>query len=139
MLEPLIIEPTPMKEAWDCGVACLVMLTSRSYGEIRAAIPRGTRVQEGLGDTALRNIARRVGCDTRWIITKDANLEEIMGILVLVRPMDPSKPKGEMEGHCVMILKGVLYNPADTHIWTDIESFLKTRRWRPTRVLVRVD
>lgn len=131
MIEPLIIAPTPMQDAWDCGVACLAMLTSRSYGEIRAAIPKGTRVQEGLGATALRNIARRVGCDARWI--RDGNLEEIVGILGLAR-LDPSEP-----GHYVMVLKGVLYNPADTHIWTDIESFFKTRRWKPTGVLVRED
>ncbi len=135
--QPEIIEPIMMKDSWDCGVACLCMLLSKPYGEVRAAIPRRTKVSEGLGPQQMRNIAKTLGCTT-WLM-KDGDASEIIGIMGLSRPVDPLKPTRKHEGHYVLLIKGVLYNPADGHIWTDIDSFFKTRRWAQTGILVRED
>ena len=137
MSEPLVIDPVMQKDSWDCGVACLVMLTGKSYGVVSVVVPKRARRDGGLGQTQMRNIATRVGVSTRWI--KDGDLQEVVGILGLTRPIEPANPKSDREGHYVMILKGVLYNPAEGVIWTDVESFFQTRGWRPMGVLVRED
>ncbi len=140
MSEPLVIEPAVMKDTWDCGIASLAMLLSKSYAEVCAAVPRRirhSRIKDGLGAQQMRNIARRLGYSTCWI--RDGDLQEIVGVLGVARAIDPAQPEGDREGHYLMVLKGVLYNPADGMIWTEIDSFMTTRRWAPTGVLVRED
>lgn len=137
MSEPLVITPVMQIDSWDCGVACLAMLLGRSMIEVRGKIPKSVKVQEGLGAQQMRNIATRLGAKTRWI--RDGDLQEAVGILGLARPMMLNEPDGELEGHYVLLLRGVIYNPAEGLIWTDIDGFFSTRRWRQTGVMVRED
>ena len=108
MIEPLVIELCPQKDSWDCGVACLAMLTSRSYSDIRAAIPKRTKVQEGLSDRQIRSIAKRAGVPLRVVLWAD--LQDIVGLLTLLRPADPAKPRGATEGHVAGLQPNFLFS-----------------------------
>ncbi len=135
MNTPYVVEPCMMKAESDCGVACMAMLTGKSYAEVRAALTKRTNIKEGLGVKQLRNIAERLGFKTRWI--RDADLSETVGILGLTRSTDPLTPEGEQEGHWVFCSRASIWNPAEGLLYTDPEVFFDTRRWKPTGLIVR--
>jgi ABC-type bacteriocin/lantibiotic exporter with double-glycine peptidase domain len=140
MNEPMAMEPAVMKNASDCGVACLQMLLGCSYSQVMDALPRRNRMkivkEEGLGTQQMKNIAARLGFSLTWVV--DGDLSESVGILGLARPIDPNKPNSDKEGHWVVLFKGALWNPAEGLIWTDLEAFFDSRRWKPTGILVRI-
>lgn len=140
--EPVLFEPTPQKDIADCGIACLRMLTGLSYAQVSAAFSSRARIAK-LGATArqIRRAARMLGFPLRYVkaTTPGFDAAEWVGMVDLQRPVDAAVPVGEWEGHFVMGVYGVVYNPADGMVWTDVESFCRTRRWDVVGVYVRTD
>ena len=132
--EPVAFDPFMQKDASDCGVACLQMMTGLSYEQVLKACPRKAK-QEGLSNRQLLNVAKKLGFPLRYIKTTEPGHH--VGILDLHRPADPANRKGEWEGHFVMFMRNSLYNPAEGTVWTDVDTFLKTRRWEPLGIFVR--
>jgi hypothetical protein len=132
------IELVMQRNGADCGPACLAMLLNVPYATVVEALPKRGRARalrdEGYSTMQLARAATRLGRKTRYI--NQGEVFETVGILSLQRPVDPTKPTGTHEGHFVLQLKDTLYNPADGLIWTDIESFLKTRRWEVLGVII---
>lgn len=141
MTEPVVFEPTMMKAQSDCAVACVRMLTGLPYEAVRAGVPRrylrDLNNGVGLSNRQTANLSKRLGFPLRYV--KGEDIPSIVGILDLHRPADPAKRRGKWEGHYVMVAHRVVYNPADGNVWTDLDSFLKTRRWEPVGVFVRED
>lgn len=136
--EPVVIEVVVQKDIADCGVAALAMLTGKSYGEVMAVVPartRGDLSKKGISVAQLRKYAKALGCPLRYV--KDGDLSNVVGILDLQRYAEEGNPRKGYEGHLAIVAKGVVINPNDGGIWTDIDAFFKTRRWAPLGVLVR--
>lgn len=134
--EPVIFEPTMQKSVGDCGAACLRMLTGCSYSGVIEAFPPRVRkkvMDTGMSNRQLRLAARKLGFKLRYVPLNKAHV----GILDLQRLADPADPDGEWEGHYAMLAGHTVFNPADGLIWTDIDAFLKTRRWEVVGVFVR--
>ena len=120
MVEPVVIEPTIMRSIGDCSICCLKMLLGVSYPEIIAAVARRrqkTVHEDGLTTLQMIYVGRRLGFK---LVYHDKPKDDEIGILDLVR--------GD-EGHVVMYLKGIIYNPADGELWTDDVAFLKRGGW----------
>lgn len=120
--EPVVIEPTMMKSGGDCAVCCLKMLLGVSYPEVVAAVSKKhqrTVHAEGLTTLQMMNVARKLGTPLDYL---DAPDEDDIGILDLERPDSD-------EGHAVMYLRGVIFNPADGELWTDDDAFLQRGGW----------
>lgn len=122
--EPIVIEPCPQKEETDCGVACLAMLLGVSYADARKAV---RTCRDGLSRRQMQNAAKRLGKPLAWV--SDGVFDSV-GILHL-------NNAERTAGHYAMVMKGVVYNPADNLMWTDIDSYFKTKGWEPLGVLVR--
>lgn len=138
MSEPVVIEPVTQKDVADCGIACLAMVLSLPYQTVSAAFPKRRKVgHNGMSNRQLQNAARKLGHPLKYI--NEGQMFETVGILDLQRRADPANPKSTWEGHYAVQLKNVLFNPADGAIWTDIDAFLKTRRWELLGVFVRQD
>lgn len=142
-MQPLVIEPTMMKNSADCGIACLSMLLGKSYGEVTAVLPKRRRAvitaNEGLDLRQMKMLATRLGWRLRYIHTQTEFHADSVGILSLWRPIAADKPTGNREGHYVIYAKETIYNPAEGLWWMDPESFFKTRRWVVEGILVRED
>lgn len=138
MSDPIVIEPVVQKDQADCGIACLAMVLGLPYQTVSAAIPKRSHVgHNGMSNRQLRNIAKRLGYPLTYI--GRGRMFETVGILDLQRLSDPTNSRSAWEGHYAVQLKTVLFNPADGAIWTDIDAFLKTRRWELLGVFVRQD
>lgn len=132
MIAPVTVDPFPQKDGGDCAVAALAMYLGVGYQQVRAVCHKNVGT-DGLTDRQILNTARKLKQPLRW--TNDGDLSETIGILKVERP-EHDNPK-ELEYHTVVLLKGVIYNPADGLIWTDIDAFFKARRWKPVGVFVR--
>lgn len=132
MIEPFIIEPTMMKDSADCGICCLKMLLGVSYAEIITAIPK--RHQKNITTTGVSiplmvRVARRLGHVLEYH-DEDFN-PDYVGALDVVRIAN------EDEGHMVMYMSGVVYNPADGLLFTDLDTFLNRGKWKVNGFLFR--
>jgi hypothetical protein len=128
-----MLEPVMQKDIADCSVACLVMLSGRSYRDVLAAFPKRARVgTEGVSDRQLMNAAKRLGCPLRYV--RDGNLDGVVGILSLERVTEPGE---EPSWHSVIVANGTIWNPAEGLLWPDIDAFFRARRWRPLGVFVK--
>jgi len=140
-----VVEPIMMKNAADCGIACMAMLVGKSYGEVMAALPARRRTavvdHEGLSVRQMKLLATRLGVRLCYSPIREQTefYTDKAGILDLDRPCDPTKPNGEHEGHFVFYAKDTIYNPAEGLWWLDTEAFFKTRRWEAVGVLVLED
>lgn len=130
--EPLVIEPCVQKDISDCGVACLAMYLGLPYQQVRAHCPRRVG-DDGLSNRQMQRVATKLGARLTSVPLGD----EAVGILDLQRPADPAKPRGKREGHYAVYIRGVVVNPADGSIWTDLDVFCATRRWTVYGLLVR--
>lgn len=111
------------------------MLSGKSYGEVAAVIPQRSKVGSvGMSVPQLRKYAKALGVRLRYV--KDGDLSNVVGILDLQRYAEEGNPRKGYEGHYAIVAKGVVINPADGMVWTDIDAFFKTRRWAPLGVLV---
>jgi hypothetical protein len=123
-MRPIALEPVVMKDVGDCAIACLRMLTGLPYEAVFQALPKrlqGSALHAGLSNASILAVARKLKFPLVYrSITNPDDLPETIGILDLHR---------HKEGHVVVWLKNVLYNPADAFIWTDVETFLATRGW----------
>lgn len=136
MIDPLVIEPCSQKDIADCGVAALAMLTGKGYAAVMDTIPKRWKVgSDGMSRRQMTTTAKRLACPIRFI--KDGDLAGVVGILDLQRYAEESNPAAGYEGHWAVVAKGVVINPADGMVWTDIDAFFKTRRWMPLGVYVR--
>ena len=129
MTEPVVIEPMMQKDVWDCGIACLAMLLGLPYQQVRAQV----RFKEpvGLSGYELRRIAKSL---KRPITLKPAPESEDIGILMLDRPVTPGGRK--REGHVVLFIRGIIYNPAQGDIWTVPEAYTLKGRWQVLGIFV---
>lgn len=122
MIEPEIIDPTMMKSSGDCWACCLRMLLGVSYPEILWAAPnRRNPLRNGLKTGQVINVAKKLGYTLR--LRRGGPEDDETGILDLLR-------KDDSDGHMVMWLQGIIYNPADGLIYTDPESFFEQGNWR---------
>lgn len=136
MTEPIAIEPVIQKSIGDCAVACLAMLLGVPYSVVLSAIPSRSRkhLHSSTGVTLrqMTNVARRLGIITRWI--DNANYSNTVGILHFRRVVGKKE-----DGHVAILMRGVIYNPGDGLLWTDMEAFCKTTGWEPQGVMIRID
>lgn len=138
MTEPVIIEPTIMKSAGDCGVCCLRMLTGKTYSEVVAVVPKRARktfMADGLTVMQLCNMSRRLGYPLGYH-DEDFNPDWI-GILTLERTI--ANADGSHDFHAVMWLTGQIFNPADGWIYTDLETYLARTNYKVEGFLFRRD
>jgi len=121
---PGVIELIPMKDMGDCGVCCLAMLLGRSYKEITQHIsPRSLKAAKREGITIL-HMCRIAGAFGVRLIYEDHPEDDSIGILKF------NRIKGyDDAAHAAMYLKGVLYNPGDGLLYTDVDSFLRYGKW----------
>lgn len=128
MTEPVVFEPVVMKDVWDCGVACIAMLTGTPWSEVRKRIrfkqPTGLSVYE------VKRICKGLGVPL--IARKDVHTDDI-GILLLDRVGD----NGEHDGHYVLFFNGSIYNPAQNEVWTNPEAYTAKGRWTVVGILKR--
>lgn len=130
MREPFVIQPCLMRDEGDCAVCCLVMITGRSYGDVvGACAKRSHPTVDGLTDRQMVNAARKLG--VTLIAREGTPDDDEVAILTVARTHDPSQE------HAVMWLHGVILNPRDGEIWTDLEAFLKDRNWQVASYLRR--
>lgn len=129
MSEPVTITPTMQIGPGDCAIACLAMLLGVPHQAIMAAVPHKRAVmQRGLSNRQIVNIGKRLGREVRRK-GGHVDLEEDVGILKLESGRD------RRCGHAVVLVKGLVINPADGLVWVDAETFLKTEPWRPDVLL----
>ncbi len=132
MNEPFVVEPTVMKDSTDCLICCLRMLLGVGYAEIMSVLPkrcRGKVPRDGISITQAANIAKKLGFSVAYH-DEDFN-PDYVGILDVVRKHD------ENEGHAVLYMMGVVYNPADNLLFTDLETFLTRGQWKVNGFLFR--
>lgn len=134
MSEPVVIDPVMQRDGWDCAVACIQMLLGASYHDVRKHIR--LKNPTGLSIKQILRIAKVMGHPLAC--SKDVLVEDI-GILSLDRSCDSSNPRAPHEGHCVMYLKGVIYNPAQGQLWTDPEAYTLAGKWTVEGILKRKD
>lgn len=127
MTEPSIIEPVMQKDVWDCGIACLQMITGMPYAEVRQHVR--AKAPTGLSNAQVKRIAAKVGKPLAY--RKELRDDDI-GILDLQR----SSPSGP-EGHFAIYVNGSVFNPADGLWYTDIEAYLTKSRYDVVGVFVR--
>lgn len=138
MNEPVVLQPVMQQDIADCGVACLVMMTGLSYAQVLAAFSKRAKVSSnGMSRRQLMRAAKKLGFPLRFV--KNGDLSNMVGIADLQRYANPDNPAEGYEEHLVIVAKGVLYNPAEGLLWTDIDSYFKTRRWVPLGMYVRTE
>jgi hypothetical protein len=76
----------------------------------------------------MRNMAARLGFDLAYS-KGNPPPDDAVGILDLDRGAD---------GHVVMWLKGIIFNPADGELWTDAEAFIHRGGWTIVGLLWRI-
>lgn len=135
MNEPTVIKPCIQKDQADCGVACLAMLLGVPYQQARDVSPK-TVGHDGMSNRQIRTAAKHLGHRLRYRAKFD---DDDIGILDLQRPEEAGKPWGVWEGHYALFVRGVLINPADGTIWTDVDAFCKQRRWEVVGLFSRRD
>jgi len=126
--QPLVMEPVMQKFTWDCGIACLQMLTGQSYVDIRKKIRY--KMPVGLSLRELRSVSKRLGFPLSF--SKEVDHDDV-GILFLVHSLDPT------DGHVVVFAKGTIYNPAQGQWWTDVDSYLAQTGYEKRGILQRRD
>ena len=131
---PIVLEIVPQKDVYDCGIACLAMLCGVSWGDVRKQIR--FKAPTGLSIYEMKAIAKRLGLPLSQ--AKNVHTEDI-GIMHMHRPADPNKHDGNWDGHYVVYMKGILYNPAQGQLWTDPYAYVTTGRWEVVGILKRKD
>ena len=137
---PVTIEPRMQKDAWDCGLACLEMLTGVPYPELLKHT-RKYRKPQGLSNRQMLSIARKVGAPLRY---SQKVTELSVGILDLQRPEGANPAcagdaNGEWEGHFAILAKGMVYNPGAGVWWMEVADFLAHHRWQVVGIFTRRD
>ena len=128
MSDPVVIDPIMQMDTADCGVACLAMILSAPYREVRIACPKKVG-SEGLSYRQMQNVAKRLGHSLTYTKLYD---EEDIGILGLQRPSSDGT-----EDHWVVYVKDTIYNPAQGQWWTDADAYLKESRYTVDGILKR--
>lgn len=134
------VRAVAQRKSWDCGVACLSMVTERSYGDVAAEArklvdPRKAR-KRGLIIADVVTLAKKFGVRLRPVTRKKDYLVGRTGILGVVGgDMDPS-------GHWVVLKSGpsgmFIVDPDGAESW-DALDYLKKHQARPVTLLVRED
>jgi hypothetical protein len=131
--EPFVIETVIQRNDGDCWAACLAMLLGLPY----TRVVEGSRSRKyGMTPAGMVRAGKRLGFDIRRNSTGPTEDDEI-GVLTLVRKC-PKRKCHPRDGHVVMYLKGVLYNPGDGTIYTDVDTFLRERHWKIDGFMWRV-
>ena len=106
------VAPQIQLTTMDCVVACVCMLTGRSYAEVfQGARSTSRKVRKsGAAEKELRSLAKGVGCALHKV-TKDVDLDEDTGILWL-ESHDPKRAS-----HAAVLFRGVLIDPSTGLLW----------------------
>lgn len=133
MTEPVVIQPLTMRSIGDCAICCLSMICGRTYADVVKTIPRRWRSSchaEGLSIRQICSVAKRLGTRLEYWESPDDDNErgwerdDSIGVVDLERAIEPC------DGHLVIYLKGIVFNPADGEIWTDLDAFCERGKWK---------
>lgn len=127
------IRVVPQRKEWDCGIAALVMLTGRSYGDVAQV------VREHVHDPRLKTrglllwhmemVADLLGTSLRRVYRRAGYLDCATGILGVNGGMcDPA-------GHWVVMKNGALIDPSGGEVWA-VPEYMKAGKCRPATLLV---
>lgn len=125
MIEPPVIDPSPQMASADCAICCLSKLLGIPYADVLAVIPqRKCAKRNGLSERQVIAIAKRLKFKVRARTTDKPPDEDEFGILDLY-------DVNNRDGHHVLHLTGGnILDPADGLIYTDLDTFLKTKEWK---------
>jgi hypothetical protein len=124
------------RKDYDCGIACLQMLTGKPYGDVAAFVrrvvdPRKLR-RRGLIIAEMMGAARFFGTRIRPVWRRRGYLEDYPnGILgVIGGEMDPA-------GHWVILKAGTIVDPDGAEVWS-VADYMAKHKSRPATLLVEV-
>lgn len=120
---PVVIEPLRQKDAGDCAIAAVAMLSGQPYQSVHEAaqtFDRRVRTR-GLYTRDILRLARRFGVPlVRASQAADADPPlEGTGLLMV---------SDGREGHVIVMFQSVAIDPADGQVW-DLAALLMTRGW----------
>lgn len=134
MPETLFIEPMVQKDSGDCGIACIHMLSGRSYTDVVKAAPHHS-YKHGMTMKQIVETAATVGLTLRH--RRKYDLSDDRGILGLI-PDPTHNGKTKRDEHVVLLLEGHIYDTYAGRLWLDIGMFLQQERYR-VGTLLRVE
>lgn len=128
MTRPIAINPDTQKDAGDCSLMALSMLTGVAYVDIRRVAKRlyPKSPSTGLIDSHILRVAKAIGHPlTRHSLKGKLSddLEEATGLLHVVR-----RDKKVWHGHAVVLFEGVVIDPHDRLVWS-LDAYLAESRW----------
>lgn len=130
MTEPTIINLVTMRDEGDCAVCCLAMVCGVTYAAVlQHCSKRAKATENGLSNYQMRTVAARMG---RTLRLKAVPEDDDIGILTLEKTYDAKCQ------HAVVYVKDTIINPRDGEFWTDLDAFLRDRKWRVESFLRRV-
>jgi hypothetical protein len=128
MTHPIAIAPIVQKDAGDCALAALSMLTNVPYPEVRrvAKTLYPDSAARGLRSTHILRVAKKLGhpLTRRWlkgILSED--LEGDTGMLHIVKRVGR-----RWHGHAVVLFEGVVIDPHDGVSW-NLDAYLAESGW----------
>lgn len=116
MTHPAAVDPIIQRDAADCGIATLAMLTGLPYREVAETGRRlyPTALQSGLYNTQMATLAAALGYRLRKAKLED----DSTGVVVFKR--------GKRWAHIAALFQGVVLNPADGLVW-DLDAYLSAK------------
>lgn len=130
MTEPTIINLVTMRDEGDCAVCCLAMVCGVTYSDVLQCCPkRAQATVNGLSNRQMQNVATRLGRTLRLLTEPE---DDDIGILTLTKTYDAQCQ------HAVVYVKDTIINPRDGEFWTDLDAFLRDRKWQVESFLRRV-
>lgn len=135
MSEPVFIEPLVQRESGDCGIACLVMLTGKSYPEVCTAAPHNA-FKKGMQNREVIATAAKLGLRLVQHHRARINWSEDVGILTLL-PTPAYNGTTKRDEHYVLLLEGLIYDGYNGRLWFEVETYLAHERYRVGTLLRR--
>ena len=130
---PIAIDPLIQKDEGDCALACLAMVSGRSYVDVRKATRRvcPDAPVEGASAEDLVRLGRSLKYPlVARIVQHGDDFEDLTGVLMVER-----KVRRRYHRHAVVLFQGVIIDPSDGTVW-DFDAYMAELDWRPTVIVV---
>jgi hypothetical protein len=124
-----VIKVVLQRHDWDCGVACLAMLTGVSYEETLAALARVGHVERGLWFWEIEKAAEELGVPVKRLRSKRFDLSTTTGILSVEHLKN-------RHSHVCFLWNGRVIE-TDGTIWEEVGTYLATKNYKACAAIIK--